>query len=75
MSGNTKKVKLRNEVTLAEVGVTSVEENVHENRLRQFGHIQHNLTDVPARQVKFITVGKLKKSEWAIAENMDGGDT
>lgn len=40
MSGNTKKDKLRNEVTHAEVGVSSVEDNVHENRLQWFGHIQ-----------------------------------
>ena len=49
--GQTKKNKIQNDHIQEQVGVTPITENLVENRLSCFGHVQRRPIDVPVRRV------------------------
>jgi len=59
MCGNTWGDKVRNEDIRTQIGVTSIEEKMRENRLRWFGHMRRRPTDAPVRRVERINLGQV----------------
>ena len=54
---------MRNEDIRNKIGVTSIKENISENRLRWFGHVRHRPTDAPVRRVERIKLGQVKRAQ------------
>ena len=63
MCGNTRRDKVRNEDIRIKIDVTSIEENMKENRLQWFGHVQRKPTDAPIWRVERITLGQVKRAQ------------
>ncbi|XP_070004752.1 uncharacterized protein [Nicotiana sylvestris] len=60
MCGCTKRDKIKNEVIRDRVGVASVEDKMHESRLRWFGHVKRRSIDAPVRRCERLAMESLR---------------
>ncbi|XP_070031549.1 uncharacterized protein, partial [Nicotiana tomentosiformis] len=61
MCGHTRLDRIRNEVIRDKVGVTPIEDNMREARLRRFGHVKRRSTDAPVRRCERLTLEGLRR--------------
>ncbi|RXH84533.1 hypothetical protein DVH24_032817 [Malus domestica] len=55
MRGHTRKDKIMNEDIRGNVGVAKIEENIRENRLQWFGHVQRRPINASVRRCDYGT--------------------
>lgn len=56
MCRHTRRDKIRNEVMMGKVGVTSVADNMREVRSRWFRHVKRRYVDVPVRRCERLAI-------------------
>ncbi|KAG5578717.1 hypothetical protein H5410_049344 [Solanum commersonii] len=59
--GNTRSNKIRNEVILDKVGVTSVMDKMEEKRLRWFGHVKQRCTYAPVMRCERLVLVVMRR--------------
>lgn len=59
--GNTRRDRVKSENIRDKVGVTPVEDNVREARLKLFGHVKSRCTDAPVRRCERLNMVGLRR--------------